>query len=98
MRVRILGTHGNIEASAPSHVKHSGILIDARLLLGIGEIVSASNPSVISFKKEIVGAGFTPAFNYQNNSYLYLNVCIKPAPTISFFLYFSWRFGVYDWI
>ena len=37
MRVRILGTRGNIEAFAPRHIKHSGILIDGCLLLDVGE-------------------------------------------------------------
>ena len=37
MRLRILGTRGNIEASAPGHVHHSGVLIDDRLLLDAGE-------------------------------------------------------------
>jgi ribonuclease BN (tRNA processing enzyme) len=37
MRLRILGTRGNIEAWAPGHVKHSGILVDDRLLLDAGE-------------------------------------------------------------
>ena len=37
MRLRILGTRGNIEVSAPGHVKHSGILIDDHLLLDVGE-------------------------------------------------------------
>jgi ribonuclease BN (tRNA processing enzyme) len=37
VRLRILGTRGNIQISAPGHVKHSGILIDNRLLLDVGE-------------------------------------------------------------
>ena len=37
MRLRILGTRGNIEVSVPRHLQHSGILIDTGLLLDIGE-------------------------------------------------------------
>jgi len=37
MRLTILGTRGNIEGSAPGHVKHSGILVDDRLLFDVGE-------------------------------------------------------------
>jgi ribonuclease BN (tRNA processing enzyme) len=37
MHLRILGTRGNIKSSAPGHVKHSGILVDDRLLFDIGE-------------------------------------------------------------
>lgn len=37
MRVTILGTRGNVRASAPRHAKHSGILVDSKLLLDLGE-------------------------------------------------------------
>jgi glyoxylase-like metal-dependent hydrolase (beta-lactamase superfamily II) len=37
VRVKILGTRGNIEVSAPGRIKHSGILVDDRLLLDAGE-------------------------------------------------------------
>jgi glyoxylase-like metal-dependent hydrolase (beta-lactamase superfamily II) len=37
MRVTILGTRGNIRPSAPKHARHSGILVDRRLLLDLGE-------------------------------------------------------------
>ena len=37
MRVRILGTRGNVAASAPWHAKHAGVLVDGRLLLDAGE-------------------------------------------------------------
>jgi ribonuclease BN (tRNA processing enzyme) len=37
MHLRILGTRGNIESSAPGHTKHSGILVDDRLLFDVGE-------------------------------------------------------------
>ena len=37
MHLRILGTRGNIAASAPGYSKHSGVLIDNRLLLDVGE-------------------------------------------------------------
>ena len=33
----ILGTRGEIEASAPYHARHSGILIDDTLLFDLGE-------------------------------------------------------------
>jgi ribonuclease BN (tRNA processing enzyme) len=35
--MRILGTRGNVEKFAPKYFKHSGILIDDRLLLDVGE-------------------------------------------------------------
>lgn len=37
MKIRILGTRGEIEESAPWHNKHSGVLIDNRFLLDLGE-------------------------------------------------------------
>ena len=37
MKIKILGTRGEIEASLPRHSKHSGVLIDNQLLLDLGE-------------------------------------------------------------
>ncbi len=37
MRVRILGTRGEIEQTAPYHSRHSGVLIDGALLVDCGE-------------------------------------------------------------
>ncbi len=37
MNIRILGTRGEIRTFHPEHVKHSGILIDQRIMLDIGE-------------------------------------------------------------
>jgi len=37
MRIRILGTRGEIEQTAPYHSKHSGILIDDALMVDAGE-------------------------------------------------------------
>jgi ribonuclease BN (tRNA processing enzyme) len=37
MHLRILGTRGEIEESAPWHSHHSGVLVDGRLLLDLGE-------------------------------------------------------------
>ncbi len=37
MRVRILGTRGEIEETAPYHSRHSGILIDGTLMVDLGE-------------------------------------------------------------
>ena len=37
MKIKILGTRGEIKPSAPYHSKHSGILIDKKLLFDIGE-------------------------------------------------------------
>ncbi|WP_068470225.1 MBL fold metallo-hydrolase [Candidatus Protochlamydia phocaeensis] len=37
MKLKILGTRGEIEESLPYHAKHSGVLIDDELLLDIGE-------------------------------------------------------------
>ena len=37
MRVKILGTRGEIEQSAPRHSRHSGVLVDGRLLFDLGE-------------------------------------------------------------
>ena len=38
MRVEVLGTRGNIQVSAPKYARHSGILIDRRILLDLGEM------------------------------------------------------------
>lgn len=37
MKIKILGTRGEIKASHPHHAKHSGVLIDDKLLLDLGE-------------------------------------------------------------
>lgn len=37
MEIRILGTRGEIKKSCPYHSKHSGVLIDKKILLDIGE-------------------------------------------------------------
>lgn len=37
MKIKILGTRGEIDASAPYHARHSGVLIDRRLMLDLGE-------------------------------------------------------------
>jgi ribonuclease BN (tRNA processing enzyme) len=37
MRLTILGTRGNISSSAPGFARHSGILVDGRMLLDLGE-------------------------------------------------------------
>jgi len=37
MRLKILGTRGEIKASAPYHSKHSGILLDKKILFDVGE-------------------------------------------------------------
>ena len=37
MQITILGTRGEIEPSKPYHSKHSGVLIDGKILLDVGE-------------------------------------------------------------
>lgn len=37
MKIRVLGTRGEIEESAPRHARHSGLLVDGRLLFDLGE-------------------------------------------------------------
>lgn len=37
MKIKVLGTRGEIPASAPYHSKHSGVLIDNKILLDLGE-------------------------------------------------------------
>ncbi len=37
MRLKILGTRGNIAPAAPHYTRHSGILVDGRILLDLGE-------------------------------------------------------------
>jgi glyoxylase-like metal-dependent hydrolase (beta-lactamase superfamily II) len=38
MRLKILGTRGNILPWAPNYARHSGILVDGRILLDLGEV------------------------------------------------------------
>lgn len=38
MRLKVLGTRGDIQPSAPKYARHSGILIDGRILLDLGEV------------------------------------------------------------
>jgi ribonuclease BN (tRNA processing enzyme) len=37
MKIKVLGTRGEIEESAPRHSRHSGLLVDGRLLFDLGE-------------------------------------------------------------
>jgi len=37
MKIRVLGTRGEIEPSLPYHSRHSGVLLDSLLLLDLGE-------------------------------------------------------------
>ena len=37
MKIRVLGTRGEIKPSLPEHALHSGVLVDDRLMLDIGE-------------------------------------------------------------
>lgn len=37
MKIKILGTRGEIEESAPYHSKQSGVLVDDKILLDIGD-------------------------------------------------------------
>lgn len=37
MEIKILGTRGEIEETAPWHTKHSGILVDKKFLMDLGE-------------------------------------------------------------
>lgn len=37
MRIKILGSRGNIKPQAPRYAKHSGVLVDRRLLFDVGE-------------------------------------------------------------
>lgn len=50
MKIKILGTRGEIEEHAPWHTKHSGILIDDRVLIDLGEEEYLNyNPSFVVF-------------------------------------------------
>ena len=37
MKLKILGTRGKIEASAPNHKNHTGFLLDSKILIDVGE-------------------------------------------------------------
>jgi ribonuclease BN (tRNA processing enzyme) len=37
MKIRVLGTRGEIDESAPRHSRHSGVLVDGRLMFDLGE-------------------------------------------------------------
>jgi len=37
MHIKVLGTRGEVESSAPYHSKHSGVLVDETILLDLGE-------------------------------------------------------------
>ncbi|MFW5821483.1 MAG: MBL fold metallo-hydrolase [Bacteroidota bacterium] len=50
MKIKILGTRGEIDETAPWHTKHSGVLIDDHFLLDLGEEEYLDyNPSFIVF-------------------------------------------------
>ena len=37
MKIKILGTRGEIKVSAPKHSNHSGILADGKIMFDVGE-------------------------------------------------------------
>lgn len=37
MKIRILGTRANIEAKQPGHTRHTGVLLDDKILIDLGE-------------------------------------------------------------
>jgi len=37
VRIKVLGTRGEIDESAPRHARHSGLLVDGKLLFDLGE-------------------------------------------------------------
>lgn len=50
MKIKILGTRGKIKSSAPKHRNYSGILIDDKIMVDIGEEAFLKNsPNVIIF-------------------------------------------------
>ena len=50
MKIKILGTRGKIKPSAPAHENHTGILIDERLLIDVGERkYMEHNPEAVVF-------------------------------------------------
>ncbi|MBD3360119.1 MAG: hypothetical protein GF365_05450 [Candidatus Buchananbacteria bacterium] len=50
MKIKILGTRGEIKASAPYHSHHSGVLLDNNILFDLGEYEFLQhNPQVIFF-------------------------------------------------
>lgn len=48
MKIKILGTRGEIKVSAPYHSRHSGVLIDTTLLLDCGE------PEFLDYKPQAI--------------------------------------------
>jgi len=48
MKIKILGTRGEIEASAPYHSHHSGILLDKKIMFDLGE------EEFLKYKPEII--------------------------------------------
>ena len=50
MKIKILGTRGKIEPSAPKHIRHTGFLIDDKILVDVGEPeYMENNPEAIVF-------------------------------------------------
>src|SRR6266496_6471265 len=48
MIIQIFGTRGEIKAYAPKHLKHSGILIDNKILIDVGE------PEYLNYNPEFI--------------------------------------------
>ncbi len=48
MKIKILGTRGEIEASAPYHSHHSGVLVDKKILFDLGE------PEFLNHKPKVI--------------------------------------------
>ncbi len=50
MKIKVLGTRGKIEPSAPGHKRHTGFLIDDKILVDVGEPeYMKTNPEAIVF-------------------------------------------------
>jgi ribonuclease BN (tRNA processing enzyme) len=75
MKIQILGTRGEIEPTAPYHARHSGVLIDDKLMFDLGEqeflnykpesvFITHLHPDHAFFVREV-----QPVFHFQTKIY-----------------------------
>jgi ribonuclease BN (tRNA processing enzyme) len=81
VKIEVLGTRGNIEVSAPSNSKHSGVLVDEKILFDLGErefldrkpqciFITHLHPDHAFFKNQEIGSLDVPIFAPEKSAKL----------------------------
>ncbi|MBU7043516.1 MAG: hypothetical protein HXS47_07970, partial [Theionarchaea archaeon] len=95
MNIEILGTRGNIEVQAPQYVRQSGILIDEKILLDMGEkeylnldfdciFISHLHPDHAIFEEEEIPEISVPVYAPEPSSHYPVKVLSHPVTIDSY--------------